>query len=286
MTLFKLLLTKRFTRIPLQLLTIFGLLLLNLSHLVAQDLDVPYVPTPQSVVDQMVELADVSPSDYVIDLGSGDGRIVITAAKKGATGHGIDLDPQRISEARANAAKAGVDDQVMFIKQNLFESDFSRASIVTMYLLPSINQKLRPQLLKQLEPGTRIVSHSFDMGDWKPDKQKTVQNESGGGSHEIYYWVIPAKTSGTWNWSANGKNFTMNVNQKYQNIDVSLSGGNGNSYEVKKANMHGPRIKIRASNGNQHYIFSGRVEGDEIIGIMQNHNGDKNEFSKWSATRK
>jgi hypothetical protein len=154
-----------------------------------------------------------------------------------------------------------------------------------MYLLPSVNKQLRPKLLKELEPGARVVSHDFDMGDWKPDRHLTVNNKNGGGSHEVYFWIIPAKTGGTWSWSANGKDFTMDINQRYQEIDVTLTDGNGSSYDVKKATLHGRRIKVRAGNGERHYIFNGRVEGDEITGIMQHHNGDENELSMWSATR-
>lgn len=261
-----------------------GILFLASPPLDAQDLDVPYVPTPQNVVERMLDLADVTPSDYVIDLGSGDGRIVITAAKRGATGHGIDLDPERISEARENAVEQGVDDQVMFIEGNLFNTDFTEASVITMYLLPTVNRKLRPELLDKLEPGTRIVSHSFDMGDWQPDKEVVV-TENGGSSHDIYYWVIPAKVGGTWNWSVNSTSFTMDVDQNYQQITVNLTDGNGTSYNIQKENLQGERITVRAVNGDQNYIFSGRVEGNQIIGTMQSHNGDNKEFSPWSASQ-
>ena len=152
-------------------------------------LDVPYVPTRPEVVAAMLKLANVSSKDVVYDLGCGDGRIVITAAKQyGATGKGIDIDPERIAEAKANAQKAGVADKVRFAVGDLFKSDFSPASVVTLYLLPAINLKLRPQLLKQLKPGTRIVSHAFDMGDWKPEK--TVQVDGGA---TIYLWTVPGK---------------------------------------------------------------------------------------------
>jgi SAM-dependent methyltransferase len=140
----------------------------------AQDLDVPYVSTPHSVVEEMLDVASVGSDDYVIDLGCGDGRIVIAAAERGAYGHGIDLDPERISEARKNAKAAGVQDKVMFLQEDLFKTDFSRANVITMYLLSSVNLKLRPILLERLEPGTKIVSHNFDMGDWKPDKKVRV----------------------------------------------------------------------------------------------------------------
>ncbi len=261
-----------------------GILFLASPQLDAQDLDVPYVPTPQNVVERMLDLADVTPSDYVIDLGSGDGRIVIAAAKRGATGHGIDLDPERISEARENAVDQGVNDQIMFIEGNLFNTDFTEASVITMYLLPTVNRKLRPELLDKLQPGTRIVSHSFDMGDWQPDKEVVV-TENGGSSHDIYYWVIPAKAGGTWNWSVNGTSFTMDVDQNYQEITVNLTDGNGTSYNIQKESLQGERITVRAVNGNQNYIFSGRVEGDQIIGTMQSHNGDNKVFSPWAASQ-
>lgn len=151
-------------------------------------LDVPYVPTRQVVVDAMLDLAKVSKKDVVYDLGCGDGRIVITAAKKhGATGTGVDIDPERISEAKKNAKDAGVEDKVDFVQGNLFEMDFSKASVVTLYLLPSVNLKLRPQLLEQLKPGTRIVSHAFDMDDWKPEQTVNVDGAT------IYLWTVPEK---------------------------------------------------------------------------------------------
>lgn len=150
--------------------------------------DVPYVPTSPRVVEAMLKLAKVTKSDVVYDLGSGDGRIVIAAARDfGATGVGIDINPLLVSEATENAEKAGVKDKVKFIEGDLFEEDFSRASVVTMYLLPSINLKLRPILLEQLKPGTRIVSHAFDMDDWKPDQTVTVEGRT------IYLWTVPER---------------------------------------------------------------------------------------------
>lgn len=151
--------------------------------------DVVYVPTPQEVVDKMLALAKVTKDDVIYDLGSGDGRIPITAAQKfGTKGVGIDINPERIQEANANAQKAGVSDRVKFLNQDLFSSNFSEATVVTLYLLPELNVKLRPQLFKQLKPGTRVVSHDFDMGDWKPDQ--VVQTQDGS---NIYLWTIPEK---------------------------------------------------------------------------------------------
>ena len=154
----------------------------------ARQPDVIYVPTPPEVVDAMLKLAGVKAGDVVYDLGCGDGRIVITAVQKyGARGVGIDIDPQRIKEATANAQKAGVADRVKFMQADLFETNISEATVVTLYLLPSLNLKLQPKLMRELKPGTRIVSHSFDMGSWKPDQEQTVD-----GRH-IYMWTLPKK---------------------------------------------------------------------------------------------
>jgi hypothetical protein len=157
--------------------------------------DVPYVPTADIVVDEMLKIASVTSEDILYDLGSGDGRIVITAAQKyGTRGVGIDIDPQRIVESNANAEKAGVTDKVTFRQQDLFQADFSEASVVTMYLLPSVNLRLRPKLLRELKPGTRLVSHNYDMGDWKPDQTLTIPGvHSDGDDHKIYFWVVPPR---------------------------------------------------------------------------------------------
>jgi precorrin-6B methylase 2 len=148
---------------------------------------VPYVPTPQNVVDRMLQVANVTKNDVVYDLGSGDGRIVVTAAQRyGARGIGIDINPTRIQEANANAQRAGVTDRVQFRQQDLFQTDLNEATVVTLYLLPSVNEELRPKLLR-LRPGTRIVSHAFDMGDWKPEQTIEV------GGNTIYFWRVPEK---------------------------------------------------------------------------------------------
>lgn len=150
--------------------------------------DVPYVPTPQPVVNRMLRVADVGPDDVVYDLGSGDGRIVITAAKKfGARGVGIDIDPKRVREARSNAREAGVTDLVTFKQDDLFEADFREATVVTLYLLPTVNVKLRPMLFEQLAPGTPVVSHDFDMGQWEPERTIEMNGDT------IYKWTIPAE---------------------------------------------------------------------------------------------
>jgi SAM-dependent methyltransferase len=183
-------LTRRHTLTRLGV-TAAGLLLPH-SRLLAQpdptlqSLDVPYVPTPQDVVERMLQMAKVGKNDVLFDLGCGDGRIVVTAAKEhGARGTGIDLDPQRIREARKNAEEAGVASRVSFKVADLFDTDVSPASVVTLYLLPNVNTRLRPQLWKQLKVGSRVVSHAFDMGpEWPPEKTESV------GGRTIYYWTI------------------------------------------------------------------------------------------------
>jgi SAM-dependent methyltransferase len=156
--------------------------------------DVPYVPTTEAAVQAMLKLADVKKTDVVYDLGCGDGRIVITAAKSlGARGVGIDINPVRIGEAKENARKAGVEKLVRFEENDLFEADIHEATVVTLFLLPHINLKLRPKLLQDLKPGTRIVSNTFDMGDWKPEKEAIVpETDADSYSHKLYFWIVPA----------------------------------------------------------------------------------------------
>jgi len=153
--------------------------------------EVPYVPTHEKIVAEMLKVANVGKKDVLYDLGSGDGRIVITAAKRfGTRGVGVDIDPVRVKEARENAVKAGVTDKVKFLQQDLFETDIREATVVTLYLLPEVNLRLRPKLLSDLKPGTRVVSHNYDMGDWTPLKTLQVRVPE---EHTIYYWVVPPR---------------------------------------------------------------------------------------------
>lgn len=157
-------------------------------------LDVPYVPTNEKIVTEMLRVAKVTKDDVLYDLGSGDGRIVITAAKRfGTRGVGIDIDPDRIREAEENARAAGVADRVRFIKGDIFDADIRDATVVTMYLLPAINMRLRPKLLSDLRPGTRIVSHNYDLGDWKPERKLTVK--VGETDHHVYFWRVPSRAA-------------------------------------------------------------------------------------------
>ena len=197
------------------------------SHAQAVDLDVPYVTTPQNVTDAMLSIAQVSKRDYLIDLGSGDGRIVILAAKKfGARGLGVEIDPALVTQSRVNANAAGVAKRVEFRDQDLFKTDLSRASVITMYLLPDVNLALRPKLLA-LKPGTRIVSHDWDMGDWRPDAELLVpapEKKLGlERTSRVMLWKVPAIVEGKWCSRAH-PNTTIDVQQRYQMIEGIVSG--------------------------------------------------------------
>lgn len=177
-------------------------------------LDVPFVPTDDSLIDAMLKLADLNKTDTLYDLGSGDGRIVITAAQKlGIRAIGVELDPLRVSEAMEEAAHARVEHLVDFIEEDLFEADFSPATVVTMYLMDSVNVMLRPRLLKELRPGTRIVSHAFDMGNWRADVEVCL------GGVTLYKWIIPAMVEGAWQWEGmDGCSYHLELQQKYQEV--------------------------------------------------------------------
>lgn len=173
-------------------LTLALLLFAPIASRTVPMLDVPYVPTHQTIVDEMLRMAEVDADDVLYDLGSGDGRIPITAAQRfGTRGVGIDLNPERIKEANEGAKKAGVTDKVKFIEGDIFKEDFSEATVLTLYLLPEVNLKLRPTILG-MKPGTRVVSHNYGMGDWEPEKVKEME-VPGGGTHYIYFWRVPAK---------------------------------------------------------------------------------------------
>ena len=242
--------------------------------------DVPYVPTPQAVVDTMLEVGKVRPGDYLIDLGSGDGRIVVTAARKhGARGFGVDLNPERIREAEANAREAGVTDRVAFYQRNLFETDLSQATVITMYLLPRVNMKLRPKLL-ELAPGTRIVSHDFDMEDWKPDRHVVVDASEkygeAGGQSDVYLWVVPARVDGTWTWrsTVQGKprGYRVDFRQKFQFFQGTARVG-GREVKFTDGRLDGARITFTFTaplDGEPvKHAFEGRVLEGRITGTVQ-----------------
>ncbi|SHJ58167.1 Methyltransferase domain-containing protein [Tangfeifania diversioriginum] len=264
----------------LKIKSFFGLIafLFFFIYSPAQSLDVAYVPTPDFVVEEILDMAGVGPGDYVIDLGCGDGRIVIAAAKRGAFAHGVDLDPQRIKEARENAEKEGVTDKVVFVEENIYDTDFSKANVITMYLFPTINIKLRPSLLEKLEPGSRLVSHDFSMDDWKADKHVRVND------HSVFFWVIPANVEGTWSWESGGERFEMRARQKFQDIYLTVL-SDDSSLKVENNFLSGERISFTATDSStqKKFIYSGQVKGEKIEGIIQIHAGENKTVENWKA---
>src|SRR5690606_24852421 len=201
-------------------------------------LDVPFVPTEEEVVDTMLELANVGPKDVLYDLGSGDGRILVSAAKDwGARGVGIEIDPTRIAEAAEYAELSQVDDLVVFVEDDLFTADLSEATAVTLYLLQSINEQLRPRLLTELRPGTRIVSHAFDMGAWKADESRKI------GHVNIYKWIVPANIAGVWEWESGERRYRLDLQQSYQEI-TGDAWVNEKRVRLKSAELRGRRLTV------------------------------------------
>ncbi|MBI2290432.1 MAG: class I SAM-dependent methyltransferase [Betaproteobacteria bacterium] len=248
--------------------------------------DVPYVPTPPVVVEEMLRLANVGPADFVIDLGSGDGRILIAAAEKfGARGIGVDLDPERIEESVYGAQLAGVSDRVAFERQDLFKFDISRASVVTMYLLPSVNLKLRPRLLKELKPGTRIVSHDFDLQDWQPDQKSTVRKN-------VFLWIVPAQVGGRWSVTlalpAGARGYEIELRQKFQEIDGVVR-HDKKMTSLWNARLSGEHISFVVVDDSgpveTNLYFDGRVAGDAIEGVVRRGVGSGQRQIKWRANR-
>lgn len=247
--------------------------------------DVPYVPTPPVVVEEMLRLAAVGAGDFVIDLGSGDGRLVIAAARLfGARGVGVDLDAERIAESRDNAAAAGVAGRVGFEQADLFRFDLAPATVVTLYLLPTVNARLRPRLL-DLAPGTRIVSHDFDLGDWQPDARSTVRKN-------VFLWVVPARVAGRWRIEfalpGGPRSVDVEFRQKHQQVEGLVRAG-GRIEEAWNARLDGTRLRftlVDAAGGNDSNLyFDGRVAGDAIEGTLARGLGAAQIKTVWRATR-
>lgn len=261
------------------------------DHLWDYQYDVPYVPTPYEVVNEMLKMAGVGKNDLLYDLGCGDGRIVITAVKEfGCRGVGIDIDPQRIEESKSNAAKEGVTDRVTFLQQNLFEADFSKATVVTLYLLQSVNLELRPKLLRALKPGTRIVSHDFSMRDWEADKSLEVDLDRR--NHSIYFWIVPANMSGTWKWiSKTGEKnsqYVLEIEQEFQRIKGNLS-VDGMRFPIEDAELAGDKFQFisggKLNGGTVRMAFSGRIKGNTIEGSIKTEVQSASKTSEWKAER-
>jgi hypothetical protein len=248
--------------------------------------DVPYVPTPQVTVDEMLRMGGVGPGDFVLDLGSGDGRIVVTAAQKfGARGLGVDLDPHLIYQSEERARAAGVEDRAKFVQQDLFKTDLRQATVITMYLLPGVVRKLRPHLLA-LKPGTRIVSHDFDMEDWKPDRMTTIRKN-------VMLWIVPAPVAGRWQLRVPlppiERQLELDLTQRYQEISAH-SRLNGVPAQVWEAKLEGDRVSLVVVDSSDReneatLYFSGRVSGDAMEGEVVQGVGAARVTAKWRAVR-
>jgi len=263
----------------------------------AQQPSVPYVPTPQEVVDRMLAMGKVGKNDYLIDLGSGDGRIVVTAAKRfGTRGFGVDLNPARIEESVANAKAAGVTDLVAFYQRDLFETDLSSATVITMYLLPRVNLELRPRLLN-LRPGTRIVSHDFDMDDWRPDERAEldVKDKWGAGSSgksSVYLWIVPAPVAGTWKFSlpagARTNEYELTLEQRFQNVAGTVRVA-GRTAKVTAAKLNGAGIAldftVDLGAGPVRHQLTGRADANAIAGRAKLSGTRIESEADWSAVR-
>jgi SAM-dependent methyltransferase len=240
------------------------------------DLDVPYVPTPQPLVEMMLDMVDLKDGDVVWDLGCGDGRMVITAAKrKDIRGVGVDLDPRRIEESKANAKEAGVENKVEFRVADLFETDFSDATVLTMYLLETVNRKLRPVILRDLAPGARIVSNTFTMGEWRHDETKSTDDSSF--PRTIYHWVVPANITGEWNWESAEEQGSFKIDQKFQRFTGTAS-INGEEQEIESGRISGKEIvfEIKVPDGETRE-YTATADGDTLTGTIDG--------TEWKATR-
>jgi SAM-dependent methyltransferase len=250
-------------------------------------LDVPYLPTPMPVVEQMLEMADLKQEDVLYDLGCGDGRILITAARLyGIKGVGVDLDPERIQESKENAREAGVTELVEFHKKDLFETDFHKASVMTLYLLPSVNIRLRPKLLNELEPGTRIISHDFDMDEWLADK--SVQVWSDDEMHMLYFWIVPVNVSGIWDLSfSQSLDTPQPVQFQFQQVFQFPQGTamiDTRSMDLHNISLSGKKLSFSLLIEGITWDFNGNVSGDSIQGTVKKSGTD--ETLTWKAERR
>ncbi|CAN5437494.1 class I SAM-dependent methyltransferase [soil metagenome] len=226
--------------------------------------DVVWVPTPQETVDKMLELAQITPQDVLLDLGSGDGITVITAAKRGVRGHGVEYNPDMVELAKQRAAEAGVSDRATFVKEDLFETDLTKATVITMFLLPRINMELRPRLL-DLKPGTRVVSNTFTMEDWEADETASTPDCTSWCTALL--WIVPAKVEGTWQ-TEQGQ---LILDQQFQMVTGSLGGR-----ALSEGRLRGAEISFNVGNAR----YTGKVNGERITGSISGGNG-----RTWTATR-
>jgi precorrin-6B methylase 2 len=237
-------------------------------------LDVPFVPTPMEVVDKMLEFADPQEGEYLIDLGSGDGRIPVEAAKKyKVRALGVDLDPKRVQEGIERAKRERVTESVEFKEQDLFDTDISEADILTMYLLQSVNERLRPRILKEMRPGARVVSHAFTMGPWEPLKEESVDGSM------VYMWIVPARADGKWVLANGSKEFELAIRDETDEVpelDITAE-ANGKPLSVDEIEVHGEVLRFQVELEGETHKFETRVEDGELVDIESDAGG------KWEA---
>jgi SAM-dependent methyltransferase len=262
----------------------FAIALMGAGNAFAQDdilfeRETPYVPTPSDVVERMLDMAKLRPGEYLVDLGSGDGRIVVAAAQRGARGFGVDLNPKRVEEAVANAKKAGVSDRATFEVKDLFDTDISKADVVTTYLLPLVNLDLRPRLLEQMRPGARLVTHAFHMGDdWWPDATDNIRGRV------LFVWTIPAKIAGRWQVETEEGNFALHIDQSFQAFKASAEVERitlpkvveAHTTQIREGKLKGAEIVFSIDFGIGPRVFRGRVDNNIIRGTAP---------GGWKATR-
>lgn len=238
--------------------------------------DVIWVPTPEALVERMLTVANVTPNDYVVDLGSGDGRTVITAAKKfGARALGLEYNPDMVELSKRNAEKEGVAGRAQFQRADIFTTDFSSATVVTMYLLPSLNLKLRPTILA-MKPGTRVVSHAFTMDDWNPDQTENVEGRT------AYLWIVPAKVEGNWRIDVGGTNparYDVELKQRFQMLEGQARNG-AQVLAIRDGKVSGEEVTFTAGEGSAARTFTGKLAGERLEGTSKVHG-----VAKWTGTR-
>jgi len=303
---------RRYSKISLLgLLAAVTLVFLSRAPAQQKEPEVPYVSTPDEVVAEMLRIANVGKDDVVYDLGCGDGRIVITAAKMyGCRGVGIDINPERIRESRENAIKAGVSDKVQFIQMDLFEAEIRGASVVTLYLLSGVNLRLRPKLFRELSPGSRVVSHEFSMGKWEPDATSSVKAENYRDpylfnywddqmadywrTHKVYLWIIPGNVKGTWKLTIPdiaGKNeFTLRIDQEFQRVrGQALESASAIPIFIKNAEIRGKMLHFtlegKLKGSTEAMQFEGIIQGNTMQGTMEIEGSPRKGKIKWTAKR-
>ena len=277
--------------------TLFAIALLSPGGFAQEwtkELDTPYVPTPQVVVDRMLELAQVKVGETVIDLGSGDGRIMIEAASKyGARGFGVEIDPLLVKRSNENARRAGVGDRVKFLQQDLFKTDFHEANVLTLYLLPDVNLALRPKILAELKAGARVVSHDYGMGDWRPDAEETIPapDKKVGARKEsqVYLWTVPAKVEGEWKFELSSgvksRRTRLVLKQKYQMVSGTVELTGQGEVPLSEGRLRGEELRFMLPAGAVDHgpvEMLGRATGDTLAGTLRKAGRD---IAKWSARR-